>query len=218
MSEVTITVRGEHEVRVAPERATVHVSVRAEGPEREAVLDQAGRAADPVRRSLETGVDAGTLIEWSSSRLSVRAERPWNSEGKRLAPVYHASIDFTATFDDFGLLSLWVTKVSERDAVEIGHVDWRLTPETAAALERDAATEAIRVAVARAEAYAAALGRDVVTPVSVADQGLLQREESPRPMMRAAMFASDAAGGAGMDYQPSDIVVSATVEARFIAH
>ncbi len=32
MSEVTVTVRGEHEARVTPERATIRVGVRADGP------------------------------------------------------------------------------------------------------------------------------------------------------------------------------------------
>lgn len=217
MSEVTITVRGEHEVRVVPERATVHVMVRTEGPERATVLDEAGRSADPVRESLTAGSDAGTLVEWSSTRLSVRAERPWNPEGKRLAPVFHASIDFTATFADFSALSLWVTDISAWDAVEIGHVDWALTPQMRRAVEQDVATEAIQVAVRRAQAYATALGRTSVSPVSIADQGLLQHQESAQPMLRAVAFASDAAGGANIEFQPADIVVSATVEARFTA-
>ena len=43
MSEVTVTVRGEHEARIAPERATIRVSVRAEGAERAAVVDRVMR-------------------------------------------------------------------------------------------------------------------------------------------------------------------------------
>ena len=217
MSEVTITVRGEHEARVIPEQATVHLTVRTEGPERAAVLDAAGRAADPVRESLRAGSETALLVEWSSTRLAVRAERPWNAEGRRLAPVFHASIDFTATFSDFSALSLWVSEISENEAVEIGHVDWRLTPETRRRIEQDVATEAIQVAVRRAEAYATALGRAEVVPVSIADQGLLQRQESAAPMLRAVAFAADSAAGAGMDFQPADIVVSATIEARFTA-
>src|SRR5690606_4868507 len=97
MSDVTITVRGENEARLAPERATIHVTVRVDGPQRTAVVEQAMRLAEPVRRTLTERKDAGTVTEWSSKRLFVRAERPWNSSGKRLAPVHHASIDFTAT-------------------------------------------------------------------------------------------------------------------------
>ena len=54
MSEVTVTVRGEHEARIAPERATIRVSVRAEGAERAAVVDRVMRLTEPVRCLLYT--------------------------------------------------------------------------------------------------------------------------------------------------------------------
>ena len=117
MSEVTVTVRGEHEARVAPERATIRVSVRAEGPERASVVDRVMRLAEPVRDSITTRKDTGSVVEWTSKRLSVRAERPWNNEGKRLAPVYYASIDLTATFAEASELSIWVSDVSPWDGV-----------------------------------------------------------------------------------------------------
>ncbi len=112
MSEVTVTVRGEHEARVAPERATIRVGVRAEGPERTTVVENVMRLAEPVRASITERADAGSVVDWTSKRLSVRAERPWSSEGKRLAPVYYASIDYTATFAEASELSLWVSDIS----------------------------------------------------------------------------------------------------------
>lgn len=108
MSEVTVTVRGEHEVRIAPERATVRVTVRAEGAERTAVVEHVMRLAETLHDSITQRADAGSIVEWTSKRMSVRAERPWNNEGKRLAPVYYASIDFTATFVEASELSIWV--------------------------------------------------------------------------------------------------------------
>lgn len=217
MNEVTITVRGEHQTRVTPERATVHLSVGLDGPDRQRVLDATGAAATPVRESLLQRSDAGTIVEWSSAALTVRAERPWNPEGKRLAPVFHATISFTATFTDFSELSLWINEVAVREGVSIGHVNWHLTPGTRASLEREVATEAIRVAVTRAEAYASALGRTEVSAVSIADQGLLHRgEAAAAPMMRMAAM-SDSAGGPAMEFEPEDIVLSATIEAQFTA-
>lgn len=217
MSDVIITVRGESKARVAPERARVHVTARTDGSDRAKVLDVLGAIANPVRSTLESRKDAGSIAEWTSARMSVHAERPWNNEGKRLAPVYHASIDFTATFEDFSELSLWITEISGNEGVEVGHVDWHLTPETQNSLEQEVATEAIHVAVRRAEAYAAALGRNNVTPISIADQGLLHAKESAAPMMMRAMAADSFGGGAEMSYQPGEIVVSATVEAQFSA-
>lgn len=220
MSEVTVTVRGEHEARIAPERATIRLSVRAEGADRSAVVEGVMRLAEPVRDSVTERAEAGTVVEWTSKRLSVRAERPWNSEGKRLTPVYYASIDFTATFIEASELSIWVSDVSPWEGVEVGWVDWHLTPETRARVEREVAAQAVGVAVTRAEAYAGALGLESVTPVEIADVGLISSgQPAPgAPIMKArggVAFAADSAPA--MEYEPEEIVISATVEARFIA-
>lgn len=220
MSEVTVTVRGEHEARVAPERATIRVGVRADGPERTAVVENVMRLAEPVRSSITDRADAGSVVEWTSKRLSVRAERPWSNDGKRLAPVYYASIDFTATFAEASDLSIWVPDISPWDGVEVGWVDWHLTTATRAQIERDVAAAAVGVAVTRAEAYAGALGLDEVTPLEIADVGLISSgQPSPgAPMLKArggVAFAADAAPA--MEYEPEEIVISATVEARFLA-
>lgn len=223
MSDVTITVRGEHEERIAPERATIHLTVRTEGAARATVVDHAMRLAEPVRAGLAELAerhDAGTLIEWTSKRLAVRAERPWNNQGKRLALVYHASIDFTATFGEASELSVWVSEISAWDGVEVGWVNWHLTPQTRADAEREVASAAVGVAVQRAQAYAGALGLESVTPLEIADTGLISREQSPAPQMmkaRGAAFAASADSGPAMEYEPEDIVVAATVEARFTA-
>lgn len=220
MSEVIITVRGEHQVRVAPERARISVSVQTDGPDQAHVVDRALKLAEPVRESIAAREASDAVSEWSSARMSVRAERPWNQDGKHLAPVYYASIDFTATFVDASELSLWVTDVSAWEGVNVGHVDWHLTLETQVQTERNVATEAIKVAVARATAYADALGLQSVEAREIADQGLISdrpaRQEG-RMMKSMAFAAMDAASGAGMDFAPEDIIVSATVEGRFAA-
>lgn len=220
MSEVTVTVRGEHEARVSPERATISIAVRAEGPERTAVVEQVMRLAEPVRGSITERAETGTVLDWTSKRLSVRAERPWSSDSKRLAPVYYASIDFTATFPEATELSIWVSDISPWDGVEVGWVDWHLTPETRTRLERDVAAGAVGVAVTRAKAYAGALGLDEVAPLEIADVGLISSgQPAPgAPMLKArgaVAFAADSAPA--MDYEPEEIVISATVEARFLA-
>jgi uncharacterized protein YggE len=220
MSEVTITVRGEHEARVAPERATIRVTVRAEGPERSAVVDGVLRLAEPLRASITERKDAGSVLEWTSKSMSVRAERPWNAEGKRLAPVYYASVDFTATFAEASELSLWVSDISPWEGVEIGWVNWHLTSGTTADIEREVASAAVGVAVTRARAYAEALGLTDVTPLEIADTGLISSgQPSPAPQLMkargAVAFAADSAPA--MEYEPEEIVISATVEARFSA-
>lgn len=221
MSDVVITVRGEHEVRVAPEEGVVRLSVRAEGHERGSVVERMAATAEPLRADLEARKEQGTVRDWSSQRVSVWANRPWNSEGKQLALVHYASVEFTAVFSDFATLSWWVTDVAERDGVQVDGVDWRLTRTTAKQIEAEVAAEAVRVAVERASAYAQAVGLASVSPVEIADVGLLGRGGSdpvqPVARMMKASFAADAGGGPTVELQPDEIVVSAAVEGRFAA-
>ena len=79
MSDVIISVRGEHEARLAPERGTVHFSVRADGPERGPVVERIASLALPLREQLDERKDAGAVTEWTSRRVSVWSDRPWNA-------------------------------------------------------------------------------------------------------------------------------------------
>ena len=186
MNEVIITVLGESERRVAPERAVAHVTATADGPERGAVVERIAALAEPVRTDLDARKSAGRIADWSSQRVSVWADRPWNNEGRQL------------------------------DLVE-----WQLTPETRARVEREVATDAVAVAVARARAYAGAIDRSAVEPLQIADLGLLggSSPEPPAPRMfaRAAMTMDGAGAAPAVDFRPDDIVVTAAVEARFRA-
>ena len=215
MSDVIITVRGEHETRIAPEEGVVHLSVRCDGPERGPVVERIAAIAAPLREELAARQASGEVSEWSSQRASVWAERPWNNEGIQLPLVHHASVDVVATFTDFAALSWWVSAVAEREGVQVGGVTWQLTSATRRTVEAEVAARAVLTAVSRATAYANAIGHASVAPLEIADVGLLGRPEAdPGPRMMRAM-ATDAAPS--LDFQPPDITVTAGVEARFAA-
>jgi uncharacterized protein YggE len=219
MSDVIITVRGEHELRIAPERATVHLTLAFDGADRAQVVERTLAAASPVREGIEAQKAAGSVVEWSSERMGVFSDRPWNSEGRQLAPVHRASVDFTATFADISAMSEWVAEASGEDGVSIGYIDWHLTPQTEAEVEREVAAQAVGVAVARARAYAEALGLHNVTPLEIADRGLISAGVPPqaKAAMRAgAAFDMESAGG--LELQGEEITVSVTVEGRFAAN
>ena len=168
MSEVIITVRGESERRVAPERAVAHVTTTADGPERGAVVERIAALAEPVRTDLDARKSAGRIADWSSQRVSVWADRPWNNEGRQLDLVHHASVELTATFTDVLALSDWLNEIAATEGLQVGTVEWQLTPETRARVEREVATDAVAVAVARARAYAGAIDRSAVEPLHIA--------------------------------------------------
>jgi len=217
MSEVIVTVRGEHERRVAPEFAEIQVVVRVDGPERGPVVEAATRRAEPLTDDLIAAQRSGEVVEYSSGRISVWAERPWNSEGRQLPPVHHAAIEISATYRDFGALSWWIGEIADVDGVEIASVGWTLSPETRVRVEQEVAAEAVDVAVQRASAYASALGLSTVAAREVADVGLLDGhgETASAPKMMRAM-AADSSGPA-VKLQPADILVTAAVDARFAA-
>lgn len=217
MSEVVITVRGEHEVRIAPERAIVTLSVALDGPDREAVVSRTLALADPVRASIVAREGSGAVESWSSRRLAVRSERPWSNDGTRLALVHHASVDFAATFTDFAELSTWVAEVSGWDGVSVSGTSWILTPETRARVEQEVAAEAVRTAVTRAGAYAIALGLTRVEPIEIADAGLITDHTAADMAPKAMRAFAAPPSGAGLELQGDDLTVSATVEARFVA-
>ncbi|KZE41334.1 SIMPL domain-containing protein [Microbacterium sp. T32] len=214
MSQVTITVRGESETRVRAEEAAVRVTVSTDGPSRGPVVERAQERAASVQDGLVAHLRSGEVSEWSSARVSVWSDRPWNSEGAQLPLVHHASVELSATFTDAGALSWWLGDVAESDDVQVTAVDWRLARDTRVGVERKVAAAAVQVAVERAAAYAEALGLASVTAVEIADAGLLEsRPDAAAPRM---MFAK-ADTGPSFSLQPPELVVSATVEGRFVA-
>lgn len=219
MSDIIISVRGDHEARIAPERAIARISASVDGHDRGQVVERLAALTAPVREGLALRKDAGTIVEWSSERVAVWSDRPWNNEGRQLDLVHHASVHFSATFTDFMLLSDWLGDIAITDGLQINGVDWQLTPATRAEVERQVSTEAVLVARTRAQAYALALGHTEITALEVADIGLLAggHESAPAPRMFAKAMMNPDTGSGVVDFQPDDIVVSAGVHARFSA-
>lgn len=219
-----ITVQGAHSAWYPAERATVRATVHAFGPEREPVFARALAAAETLRSQLEPMVDedAGPVTWWSSDRVSVWSERPWNNEGQQLPLVYHASQDLSAKFKDFDALSRWIEQAAVVEDVTISSLAWDLTDETRTTVTTDVRTKAVQDAVAKATVFAQAVGLTTVTALAIADPGLLGEQGAsgggyaPAPRMMKASF--DALSSAPqLELKPETIEVSAVVDARFRA-
>ncbi len=216
MSILVISARGQTESHTTPEIATLHVSVEFDGADRAEVMERALRLGEVVRSEIEQLADGGAVSEWSSDQLTVWSSRPWSSDGEQLPLVHTASLAFRVVFADLSELSGWVSAIAEREGVKIGGITWDLTPETRKRIERETAGRAVADAIERASTYAAAVGRRGVTPVQIADVGLLQGS-SAEPV--AALMARGAAylDGSDLTFRPEPVVVSAEVEMRFEA-
>lgn len=209
MDAVTITVRGEERAEVPPERCEVAWSVVVEDASRAEAMTRAAATSARMRERLDALVASGALAEWSSDRVSASSHRPW-SDGAEQPPVHRAEATFRAGFADLDEVGRFVDAIGALDDVELRGMRWSLTPETAEETQRRVAAAAVAVCVARAEAYAAAIGRGEVVITAVADQGLLG---GGAPAGRAML----AAAPAGFEFRPEPVVVTAAVEASFVA-
>lgn len=220
MSTITITVRGQHEVDIAAEICSATVSAFADGSEREDVAQRTRDIAGRLSQELDSFADASAVGSWSTGRLQASSDRPWSQDGEVLPFVHSASVTFTADFVDFDAASEWLASLQGRDGVRVDNVVWELTADTRHRVEANVASEALRDAVRRADAYARTLGRSSTVPVAVADAGLLSTTAESAGMMKVAHMArmADSAGGAlSVPLSPGRLRVSARVDAQFSA-
>jgi uncharacterized protein YggE len=218
----TITVQGSHTARFDAERATVQISAAFDGPARDEVFARATTTAAEVAAIITPLFDvaSGPVTWWSSDRVNVWSERPWNNEGKRLPLVFHAAIGVRATFLDFEVLSRVIEQVAVMDGVNLGGIQWDLTDERRAAVTQEVRTAAVADAIRKAATYAAAAGLGTPSVVAVADPGMLGDgggAPGPLPHERMAFTAQarDAAAGAPLTLTPEQIQVSSGVDMRF---
>ena len=225
MSETIITVTGSADTHHAPERAIVQLALGFEGPQRQDVFEQTRELHAETSESLRAlhGPVADAVTRWSADQVSVWGQRPWSQDGAQLPPVYHATTTVRARFRDFAALATWLDSVAFRDGVSVSSIDWTLTSSTQAALQADARRNAIVSAREKAQSYAEALGLSTLRPIAVADPGMLgdgggNGGSSPVGVARFASHEMATSGSGGpLDLTPADVVVSASVEARFAA-
>ncbi|MGE2688881.1 SIMPL domain-containing protein [Mycolicibacterium pulveris] len=219
-----ITVRGSYQESQPPERGTVHATVSYSGPSMEPVYTRVARDLEVVQASvaeLKEGDDAA-VTWWSAERLRTWSTRPWNQDGEQLPLVHHASVNIQVRFRDFGALSSWVGEhVTSTEGFRVTNIVWALTRARRDELVRQVRERAVHDAVERARLYADTLGLGAITPVAIADPGMLSADPGSggggqrHELMAAPM--RQAAHGADVELVPADIKVTASVDARFVA-
>ncbi len=217
-----ITVQGSFTAWYPPERATARLTVAFDGPKRDAVLASATASVATVTKGITAlhDAEAGPVTWFSSDRIRVWAERPWNNDGKQLPPVHHASISVTAKFTDFDVLADWLGEVANVPGVQVDGVEWALTDAKRTSVTSEVRSRAVKDAADKARVFAQAIGLAQVTAVAIADPGMLGVQglgPAPAPMMMRAAAYKDAGGGTPLAFVPEDIEVSASVDARFEA-
>ena len=215
----TIAVTGRAEERMAPELGSVTLSIGAQGAVRDHVYGRTTAAHDRVLGQVRELEASGALDTWSAGQLRVWSYRPWNNEGKQLPLVHQASADVEVVFSDLARLGEWVGDVVTAIEVAVGGIDWRLTDATRRRVQEAAQRSAVADALAKARVYASALGLGEPTPVELADHGMLSVQPMPgaqKPMMMRAV-AEIGGGPQGTEFAPAQLVIEASVDARFTA-
>ncbi|MFE4950318.1 SIMPL domain-containing protein [Leifsonia sp. NPDC056665] len=220
MADTIITVQGEFELTHPAERGAVRLSVSYEGEERSETLALATQRHASLASELRElhNPQTGPVTAWASDQLRVWGDRPWNQDGRRLSPVYHAEVGMDVTFSELTALSDWVGVVSLLDGVTIQGVTWSLTEARRQSITQEARRRAVENAVAKATVYATSLGLTAVKPLALSDPGMLgdgPANGQPQPLIARAMSADF--GGATLALKPEDITVSVQVHARFAA-
>jgi uncharacterized protein YggE len=223
MSETLITVAASADTHHAPERAIVQLALGFEGPERQSVFEKTRQLHAETSEGLRAlhGPVADAVTRWSADQVSVWGERPWSQDGAQLPPVYHATTSVRARFRDFSVLAEWIDSVAFRDGITVTGVDWALTSATHESLQAEARKTAILSARSKAQSYAEALGLSTIRPIAVADPGMLGDDRAGGAPVGVARFAAHemakSSGGGPLDLTPADVVISASIEARFAA-
>ena len=210
MTALEVVVRGTARRRYPAERATVGLAAQVEGPDRDSVYRKALGVHEPLGRDLSALSEAGAVTRWSSDQLRVFSFR---GTGRRL--MYRVSIKLEAEFTDFEQLSAFLDRWAGTEGVEVGYIGWDVTEDNRRRYEADLRAEAVADAVAKAQAFADAVGRGTVRAVRLADPGLLGTADMP--FAQARSFAGGQARSGPLELRPDDIEIDAEVEARFAA-
>lgn len=214
-----IAVEG-HARRTHPaELGTARLSVSFAGALRSDVLAAAARVHGALVEQARAHTEAGAATRWDASSVHAFAYDEWVKPsadlGEQKVRRFRARAGVTVRFADFDVLSTWLAEVLEIDGVDLEGVDWDLTDDTRASLLAVVRAEAARETVARAHAYAAALGLGTVRPIAVYEDGLRPSAGpggSGHPERRMFAMAADAGQ---VELSPADLEVEARVTADF---
>ncbi|MFJ8663010.1 SIMPL domain-containing protein [Streptomyces sp. NPDC093795] len=208
-----VTVRGEGRLEVDPELARIGVTVTARGTDRTAALADLTRRNAQVLDLLKAQGDAVGTLETGS--FSIAPELGRRGRGERVQ-AYRGRVRVTAELTDFTVLGELVTRLADLELTSVDGPWWALRPDSPAYAE--ARRLAVTEAVARARAYAEALGTSLASLLELSDAGLAG-PGIPMPRDFAGAPVAFAAEGVGetppLDLEPQRQTVTAEVVARF---
>lgn len=202
----TVQVAADGNVEVAPDHATVRVSVVEEG---DAVADvREGLAANSteMREALES---AGHNV--TSARYGI--DHNYRSERDPTAAEFVGRHSFVVRVDDPDAAGDAIVTAVENGAARVEQVTFGVSEETRRSLRNDALAEAMDNAETKAETVATSGGLDITGVSSVSTVAL-----STDPVReRVSYAAADSAGGAPTQLDAGTVTVTANVVVTYNA-
>lgn len=198
-----VMARGDAEVTLAPDRATVFITVRtvAEKPDQASTRNRA--AAEAVTDALEAlGLDS-----LRSTGVRVGPNREYTPEGPK-DDGYFAERGLRASTDDLAEVGKIIEAAVGAGATQIDNVSYSSSEEEKA--RREALAKAVENARADARAVAAAAGGRLGAVVLVSTEGV----NVPRPMYRLEATTMQTDQGRELP-EPEDLTIHASVEVRW---
>ncbi|MFF9911059.1 SIMPL domain-containing protein [Streptomyces sp. NPDC013457] len=204
-----VAVRGEARLDVDPEVARIGVTVSARGTDRAATLSDLTRRNTLALDLVKSYGDAVEKLE--TGAFSITPEPGRHGRGERIR-AYQGRVHLTVELTDFTALGELTTRLADLELTRVDGPWWALRPDSPSYAE--ARRTAVREAVARARAYAEALGTSLAALLELSDTGLVAPQAAVGGMRMA--FAADASDAPPpLDLEPQLQTVTAEVTARF---
>jgi uncharacterized protein YggE len=204
----SITVAGQAVAAVTPDRATLDLGLTHVGLTASAAMDAVAARSNGLQRLLgELGFEAA---DWSTQGISLGEEWQWKNEENVLVG-HRATTGITVTITAFERISTLLQRAVDDAGAQIRNLHWLVSAQHPA--RRTLLGAAATDAVARADAYAEALGLQRGAVEEVSDLPIAAAPE-PRPMP-AAMRLKAADSGPPLNVNAGEIELQATVFIRF---
>lgn len=220
-----ITVVGRAKASVKPERATLHLTAGFETADKNEALTRTTALVGKLQAHIQSLEGAGASpITWQAVLpIQTWSQRPYSPAGTLLPARHLAQSRIKVKFRDFEVLSQFAAQVGGLAGVEMEQVEWALTEVSATALSAQVLKQAVEDAKARAVVMAQAAGAQGVTPLEIADPGLLSQVTAAggahgTPYGSTRVFAENLPVGndmTGIDLAPEDVVIEASVHVRY---
>jgi uncharacterized protein len=223
-----LSVRGDAQLEVPPDRATLNCSVRADDRDKAAVLRLVSARLDAVLADLRdlggqprAAADDRRPLTWLAHSATSRVETQWDHQREREIKTGRvvASVALRIEVRDFALMDRLGSLLARHDATEVSHVDWGVDADNPGWPEVRAA--AIHAAIEKGRDYARALGGALQRIEHVADVGLLggsDRHSAGVSYVQAASMSRGSRGEADApSLDPEPQILHAEIEAQFSA-